>query len=144
MWIKDAQKGRSRRYDAWYPLLRQEMNLVSKPCASTWAIGFTLRKYLRCLGVPEERLVMHYGAQAAASRKKEIDGPVNNVSFERWKKESKVSLFDVRRTAGIVLDQYGVSEPLKSDTLKRIAYLSESSLQLLFHYSRKFKTNRHE
>ncbi|MFZ1933853.1 MAG: hypothetical protein WCB27_20440 [Thermoguttaceae bacterium] len=146
MRVKDAQRNRFKRYDPWYPLLEDEISLVSKPCASIWAIGLTLRKYLPCLRLPQERFILHYGAQAGAARL-EATGGRESVKFQSYLESEKVSLEDVLKIAEIVLDGYHVPDPLKSETLKRLGktkQLSPSRLRLLFHYSTKFKTERQE
>ena len=39
MLVRKAKRNRDKRYDNWYGLLTEEINLVRKPNASIWAIG---------------------------------------------------------------------------------------------------------
>ena len=69
-----AALDRDRRYDDWYPLLLEEIKIVSKPGAPVIAIGRIVENFLRKKNLEEEtnrklHSVLHYSLQASASWK---------------------------------------------------------------------------
>ena len=86
-WLTDLSKGampadmaamnREARYEAWYPLLLEEIELVGKPCCPVIAIGQSVEVFLRKKDFEAKtgrRLcgVLHYSFQASGAFKKEM------------------------------------------------------------------------
>ena len=76
MTVADAADNRQERYEAWYPLLLQEIELVGKPGAPVVAIGKAVETFLRkkCLEEWTGRQlhhVLHYSPVASGFRKTE-------------------------------------------------------------------------
>lgn len=131
----DARQERPARYDRWYDLLQQELELLTKPWVTTiWAIGNPphdhLRKRGRCV-----RRILHYSRVAAVHRRL----PVVR-GFARFR--GTVKSCDVHRIARIVLDEHHLPWCLKAETLQRLqdaCILSHSNLALLFNYKTEFE-----
>ena len=69
MLVKRASIDRSARYDSWYGLLLEELDLVAKPGAGIFAVGNAVAQYLtrREFPWPFTR-VIHYSGQAGRAR----------------------------------------------------------------------------
>ena len=70
-----AALDRDRRYEEWYPLLLQEIEIVGKPGAPVIAIGKRVEALLRRQGLQRETsrplyAIPHYSMQASASWKR--------------------------------------------------------------------------
>lgn len=139
MLVERADIARTERYDRWYELLLQEIDLVAKPEAGIFAVGnavadnLTRRRFSR----PFTR-VIHYSGQAARAR---ADGIVGHEdAFEHFK--NTVSLGDVLGTAQEVLDA-SVPPHFRDETLAQLAgrQLSESRKKLIFNYKLAFQAN---
>ena len=135
--VRRAQ-AQGRRYDAWLPLLRAELDLVSAPGARVIAVGAAVHGYLERVGLgrPLAR-VLHYSGQAARARAAAIKG--HEEGFRAFR--DSVSLADVLGTAGDVLATAGVPPAIRDETLCRVrtGRLTTSRQQLLFHYKTAFE-----
>ncbi len=56
MLVKGASDARTQRYDRWYPLLQEEINLVANPDAAIVAVGKVVCQYLNRLGSKDASL----------------------------------------------------------------------------------------
>ena len=86
--VKRAGIDREQRYEAWYPLLLEEIDLVGKPGASIIAIGKDVEEFLRksdLEGKTGQRLhkIMHYSANAGRHWKREAE--MDPEGFEAFK-----------------------------------------------------------
>ena len=85
-WLTDLSKGaipadmadlnREKRYEAWYPLLSEEIELIGKPCCPVIAVGRSVHDFLRKQNfgsAPEHPVfrVLHYSFQASGAFKAE-------------------------------------------------------------------------
>lgn len=87
-----AALDRDRRYEEWYPLLLQEIEIVGKPGAPVIAIGKRVEERLRRHSLQRETsrslyVIPHYSMQASASWKRRAErdpedfGPFHNAEF---------------------------------------------------------------
>lgn len=138
MTVKQARVAREQRYDRWYPLLLDEIQLVGSPNVRVVAVGGDVADYLvgRRVPFPLER-VMHYSGLAARGRNALVSG--REAEFQRY--AATVSADDFRGTAAEVLDSAAVPQVLRTQALARLrdGTLTESRLKLMFIYQQAFK-----
>lgn len=84
-----AALDRDRRYEAWYPLLLEEIRIVGKPSAPVIAIGREVEKFLQKKGLKGETnrslyTVPHYSLLASATHKREAQkDPKGFAAFKK-------------------------------------------------------------
>jgi hypothetical protein len=143
MLVKHAGMARVERYDRWYALLEEELELVSSTGTGFVAVGKLVYEHLirRGFSRPFTRII-HYSGQAASARKGGTVGREN--SFESFK--ASVSLDDVIASAEDVLRGAGVPVEIRDETLARLtkSQLSESRRQLIFNYKTAFESLQRE
>jgi hypothetical protein len=135
--IKRASIARSDRYERWYALLVEEVDLVSTSEAGTFAVGHAVARHLARRAFPRPfTTVIHYSGQAAPARAAGIVG--HEDSFEQFR--GSVSLEVLLATAEEVLNE-SVPARFRDETLARLARadLSESRQQLIFNYKLAFE-----
>ena len=145
--ITDVSKGamlthragiaRTHRYERWYGLLLEEVDLVATSDARTFAVGRDVSTFLAQRGFPKPfTYVIHYSGQAGLARRAGIRG--HEASFEQFR--GSVSLERVLVTAEEVLNA-SVPARFRDETLARLARteLSESRQQLIFNYKLAFE-----
>jgi hypothetical protein len=141
MMIERAGVARTQRYDRWYGLLIEELDLVATPGAGIFAVGTAVAKYLkrRAFPIPFTR-VLHYSGQAAPARAAGIVG--HEDRFEEFR--TSVSLERVLAMAEEVLIASAVPARFRDETRARLArsQLSESRQQLIFSYKLAFEAMR--
>jgi len=141
MLVSRAGAERGQRYDRWYALLQEEVDLVATPTAGVIAVGDMVASHLERRGFerPVTR-VIHYSCQAGSARKQGIVG--REGEFATFK--GSVSLQDVIDTASDVMTSAGVPGELRGATLTRLARseLTTSRQQLLFIYKTAFESMR--
>jgi hypothetical protein len=99
MLVEHAGPARIERYDRWYPLLQEEIELCTSPGAGIVAVGNAVSRHLVHRGFRSFTQVIHYSGQAALARRAAIVG--REDSFEAF--SGSVSLDDVVATAEDVL-----------------------------------------
>ena len=116
-----AAVDRDRRYERWYPLLRQEIEIVGKPSAPVIAIGKDVEKFLKkrlakdISGRPFHT-VLHYSNNASRYRKREAEN--DREGFDTF-----------------VKSEFGRNSRWSSN-------LSRSKKQLVFTYKKQFEKIR--
>jgi hypothetical protein len=138
MLVERAGVARTQRYDRWYGLLVEELNLVTTPGAGIVAVGNAVAQHLERHAFPRPfTKVIHYSGLAARARAAGIVG--HEDSFETFR--SAVSLERVLVTAEDVLMASGVPASFRDETLARLAksQLSASRQQLIFNYKLAFE-----
>lgn len=138
MLVKCADVARRERYDRWYGLLMDELQLVATPGAGIFAVGNAVAHYLERSGFPRSLTkVIHYSGLAARARAAGIAGYEDH--FKEFR--GSVSLTHVLATAEDVLIASDVPVSLQDETLARLAKseLSESRQQLIFNYKLTFE-----
>jgi hypothetical protein len=136
--VERAGVARTERYDRWYGLLVEELDLVATSGAGIFAVGNAVAQHLerRAFPMPFTK-VLHYSGLAARARAAGIVG--HEDSFEELR--SSVTLKRVLATAEDVLMASAVPASFRDETLARLArsQLSESRQQLIFNYKVAFE-----
>ncbi|HEY1266712.1 MAG TPA: hypothetical protein VGH16_05610 [Candidatus Binatia bacterium] len=148
MLVEDAGIARIQRYDRWYPLLQDEIELVASKDAMIIGVGGEVYRYLNEKSSGERvsgrilRTVMHYSDQAGRARSKGISG--HEQEFEAFK--NSVTLEDVRATAEDVIKDACVPPKIKERVLLRLKEncLTLSRQRLMFNYKMRFESLRNE
>ena len=141
MLVERAGVARVQRYDRWYALLEEEIDLVAAPDAGIVAVGGVVSQYLARRGFRRPFVqVIHYSGQAARARSAFIVG--REDAFEALR--DSVSLEDVVATATVVLSSARVPDEERERTMSRLlrAELSTSRQQLIFNYKVAFEAMR--
>lgn len=137
MLIERASVARTHRYDRWYELLMEELDLVATSGASIFAVGKAVARHLARRAFPKPfTTVIHYSGQAARARAAGIVG--HEESFEQFR--GSVSLKLVLATAEEVLNA-SVPARFRDETFARLAgsHLSDSQQKLIFNYKLAFQ-----
>jgi hypothetical protein len=139
MLVDRAGLARSQRYDRWYSLLQDEIDLVTNPHARIIAVGNAVSEHLERRGFrrPFTR-IMHYSGQAGRGRNTAIIGREHD--FEAFRES--VTHEDVVATAKDVLESACVPAEVRDNTLSRLArfQLTNSRQQLIFNYKTAFES----
>jgi hypothetical protein len=142
MLVEHAGLGRVQRYDRWFALLQEEIDLCASPNAGIVAVGKVVSQHLALRGFrrPFTR-VMHYSGQAGRARSAGVVG--REDSFRAF--SGLISLKDVVATAEDVITAAHVPSKIRDDTLLRLAKskLTTSRQQLIFNYKNAFESMRH-
>lgn len=138
MLVNRAALARVERYDRWYALLQQEIDLCANPRAGIVAVGKHVAEHLARRGFrrPFTR-VIHYSSQAVSARKAGIVG--REDSFQAFR--GSVSLEDLVATAEDALRTAHVPSEIHDETLSRLAksQRTTSREQLVFNYKLAFE-----
>ena len=138
MLVKHAGAVRADRYDRWYALLQEEIELIAAPSARVIAVGKVVAEHLNRRAFPREvRSVIHYSPLAGRARTARLEGDEDRFyEFAR-----SLSLKNVLATAQEVLDESGVPLEICNETLTRLARstLSESRCRLVYCYKLAFE-----
>ena len=104
MMTKSLYAGSTEKYEAWYPLLERELDLVAKPGAKVIAIGSKVDWFLskkNLCGRVYAGSIPHYSTQAAGhrgkeieARKKEYENFAASLQGSEWTDSEKRLLFD--------------------------------------------------
>jgi hypothetical protein len=141
MWVKLAAGEREERYKKWYPLLKEEIDLIAQPDARVIAVGKTVANFLSCLGFPRRFTpIMHYSQLAAKTRSARLKG--HEHSFRAFK--DSISLEDVLATAKDVLEESRVPKEISERALALLMgrQLTTSRRQLIFSHKLDFEAMR--
>jgi hypothetical protein len=141
MLVKQAGVATMERYDRWYPLLLEEIDLVAYPNAGIVTVGKAVSRHLEQRDFPRPlTTVIHYSGQAASARNAGIAG--REDSFRAFSKS--VSLEDVVATANEVLAASRVPKRIYNDTMARMeqSQLTNSRKKLIFNYKVAFRSMR--
>jgi len=132
MSVERAGIDRARRYDKWYSLLIDEIDLVSLPDGRLFAVGKEIERHLARRGFPRHvTTVIHYSRLAGAARAASVVG--HEHDYDQFR--DSVSIEDVLATAREVLEQ-SVPARIRDLTLARLErrQLTESQRKLIFSY----------
>ena len=138
--VKGASVDRARRYNKWYPLLIEEVDLVATPDVRVFAVGRDVERHLARLAFPRHfTSVIHYSPLAGSARASGIVG--HEDAFEQFR--ASLSLDLVLATAREVLDE-SVPPSVRDRTLARLAnqQLTVSRQRLIFNYKLAFQATR--
>jgi hypothetical protein len=138
MLVEHAGAARATRYDQWYELLREEIDLIAAPGARVIALGNAVAEHLRRREFTREVTpVIHYSPLASRARAARLTG--HDVRFREF--ESSISSQSVLAIAREVLDESGVPSQIHKEALTRLArsQLSESRRKLVYCYKLEFE-----
>lgn len=142
MTVNQANVSRRKRYDRWYSLLQEEVDLVAMPDAYCFAVGRAVSDFLseRDFQHPFSYL-LHYSPQAARARNKGVEG--RETRFEAFR--GTVSIEDVITEAEQALDEAGLPDRFRDEALARLedSRLTPSRKKLLFNYQIAFQAAPH-
>lgn len=141
MLVKHAGLARAQRYEKWYALLQEEIDLCASPSAGIVAVGKDVSRHLAQRGFRRPfTQVIHYSGQAGLARRAAIVG--REDSFQAL--SGSVSLEDVVATAEDLLKAAHVPSEIRDVTLSRLAksQLTTSRQQLIFIYKVAFEAMR--
>ncbi len=138
-----AQKGREKRWEDWYPLLRTELELVAKPEAPIIAIGADVHRFLGEHMLPNVwGWVIHYSGSAAGARKK----IPRSYPYQYRAFRAKVDWEHVEHVAKQVMEkgEMGLMVDKIIRRLRNGSRLTESRKKLMFTYRIQFERVRKE
>lgn len=131
MFVDRANQARAERYDRWYALLLEEIDLVAAPSAGIIAVGKAVSLQLgrRQFDRPFTR-VIHYSGQAGPARNRGIVG--HEDDYEAFR--DSVTLEDVIVEARDVLRSARIPDEFGHEALQRLArsQLTDSRRKLMF------------
>jgi hypothetical protein len=136
--VSHAEANRRERYDRWYSLLQEEIDLVATSDAHCFAVGKSVDAFLTARNFQWPfTYLLHYSPQAARARNKGIEG--HEEDFEAFRQT--VSLEDVVGVAEQVLDASSVPPRFRDGALTRLEErgLSPSRKKLIFNYKLAFE-----
>jgi hypothetical protein len=138
---KHAALARVERYDRWYGLLQEEIDLVATPNAHIVAVGKSVGDYLerQRFARPVTR-VIHYSSLAGLARRTGIIG-----HEERFKEFiGSVSLNDLGTTMEQVLKEAHLPAQICDEALSQLkgSQLTTSHQTLIFNYKLAFESMR--
>ena len=118
MLVSRAGVARIERYNRWYALLLEEINLCATPDARIVAVGNVVSQHLlrRAFRRPFTR-VIHYSSQAGPARRAGIVG--QEASFQAF--NGSVTLEDLVASAAATLETAGVPSEFRDEALARLA-----------------------
>lgn len=145
MLTNKARKERNKRYKCWYPLLLEEIRLVSNEKAKIIGIGKAVYDFLdksnferesnrELLGIP------HYSSQATGYRNRLIVGIEKESEFNTFR--TQVSIKEIYSVAKDVVDKCHMSQELEKEifnNLNKHKKLSNSKEKLVFTYKTRFE-----
>src|SRR3990172_6670744 len=129
-----AVKDRTDRYDKWYALLREEIDLIAAPGASVIAVGKSVAEYLRRHEFDKKVTpVIHYSPLASRARTARLEG--HEDRFRKF--ASSISSENILDTAREVLDESRVPTEIYHEAYQIVArsQLSESRRKLVYCYN---------
>jgi hypothetical protein len=141
MRVKRAATAREQRYDRWYALLQEELDLLAAPSAYIVAVGSKVYQYLERRGFRRPFTeVIHYSGLAGSARRVGIVGREDD--FQAF--QDSVSHEDLFATAQDVLTSARVPAKIRDETLSRLKRfsLTTSRQQLIFNYKVAFESMR--
>ena len=133
MLVKHAGVGRADRYDRWYALLEEEINLVAAPGARLIAVGKSVADHLRRRKFPKPSHKVIHSPLAGRARGARMQG----LELEFHEFEASLSLEEVVATTRMVLDESGVPLRIRDEVLALVSrsQLSESQRRLVYCYN---------
>jgi hypothetical protein len=147
MLVNSADVGRRQRYDRWYPLLLEELDLCATANAGVIAVGNIVFQYLNEKGfqhyLKEKGFqtplahVIHYSSQAGLARRRGVEGLED--AFDAFR--GSVCLEDILATLETVLNEAHVPSEIRNKVFNQLPtdQLTTSLQQLIFNYKIAFE-----
>jgi hypothetical protein len=136
-----SRRERYARYDRWYGLLKEEINLLARPDARIVAVGTVVREYLEYKRFEKPFTeVIHYSGLAGRARTEGIRGLEDRFAAFT----DSVSLDTLIATTKDVFAAYRVPAVFREETLAHLAgaQLTTSRKKLMFNYKVSFESMR--
>jgi len=137
MLVKHAGTARNDRYEKWYALLREEIDLIAAPGASVIAVGKVVADHLRRYRFDRRVTpVIHYSPLASPARAARLQG--HEEQFREFARS--ISTEDILASAREVLAESKVPPEISAGALSivRRSRLSESQRKLIYCYKLAF------
>ncbi len=137
MLVSSADKNRKQRYSEWLPLLKEELNIVSKPSTKLISIGKDPFDFLLKNEIPNE-YILHYSPRTLKSRGKYVANRTNEYSLFK----DTVTMEDIILVAKDVIEKCNMDDSLSSEILGKLQAkqkLTDNQKQLIFYYKTRFK-----
>ena len=144
--VEVASKGRRNRYQSWFPLFKEEFDIVSNRSTKVIAIGnapynfLKKKKFESKIDSGNILKILHYSNQAANYRKVAIEH--HKSKFNSWVDQPLMK--DIITDAREVLEDGGIPLPMGQYILQKLVAhggdLTESQIQLIFTYKMTFET----
>jgi hypothetical protein len=141
MLVEHAGKDRTDRYEKWYALLQEEIELIAAPGARVIAVGKAVAEHLRRHSFDRKVTeVIHYSPLAGSARNARLKK--HEDQFRKF--ESSISFQDILSTAREVLEESRVPPAVFNEAFSIVARsrLSESRRKLVYCYKLDFDTIR--
>ena len=141
MLVEHAGKARTDRYDKWYALLQEEIDLVASPGARVIAVGKAVAENLRRQGFQRKvTQVIHYSQLASSVRIARLKG--HEDRFREF--AHSISSQDILSTTREVLEESRVPPAIFNEAFLIVArsQLSESRRKLVYCYKLDFEAIR--
>ena len=140
MSVEKASDDSLRRYESWYPLLKEELRIVAKPGKTRIiAIGNDAEDFLSSKNLCEDvEKVLHYSWRATRHREKAIQYWTD--SFSEF--SETVEMDDIVKTARSVWEDIGYSQSEiegRLNQLQKGSGLTESKQKLMYYYKNRFE-----
>lgn len=136
--VVNANVGRSARYDRWAPLLKKEIELVSKPRTQLIAIGGKVSSFLRRSGISSDfKSVIHYSPLARAARNAAAE-QLGQAQFRVFGEQFSMQI--LVEVATEMMREKAVPLAMSEETIDRLSRgpVTESEKKLAFAYSMAF------
>ena len=140
MLVDRADLARVQRYDRWYALLQDEIDLVATSDAAIIAVGNVVSQHLERRGFRRPfAQIIHYSGLAGRGERGIVG---HEDGFQAFR--NSVPMEDVSAMAEAVLRAASVPADIRDETLARLArsQLSTSRQQLVFSYKLAFESIR--
>ena len=139
--VRLAETDRQRRYETWFPLLCEELNLVAQTNARIVAIGNEVDGFLRRQNLPRSLAgkIIHYSYRAAGFWRRMPE--LYPERFEEFL--ATVCWADMERTIKRVMTDGQMGSAVAKDTLGRLregSGLTEPRKMLMFTYMMQFES----
>jgi len=135
MLVERAGAERKERYNRWFGILQDEIELLSKPTTMIFAVGTKVGDYLERNGFDKPwKLLLHYSTNAASCRAM----PGKEKEFEAF--ANQASHDDFLEVAQSVLKEANIPKEfieLAYNRMKRSS-LTDSRKELMFNYKSEF------
>ena len=139
MLVALASTARRQRYRRWYPLLREETDLLSKDTVQVFAVGKQVDHHLRAMQFPRYVTpILHYSPRA--NRANGIAGHEPELEELR----STISHADLLALAHELINESNVPEIIRRFVLTKVEHrtLTTSRLKLMLNYKLSFEPIR--
>jgi len=139
----EADTDRLERYNRWYPLLSEELKIISKETTKIIAIGQAVKRFLDGQGLKDvHKTILHYSNQAARYRSRYVQGRDREQEFQKFKAEVPIIVDGILKVVDAVIEEARMPEAFVSQSVRNLRKdkkLTPSQEKLIFGYKIDFK-----